>query len=253
MTFGSTFGRVFSPSFQPKSQAAAAGGVFTPTDITGLELWYDFSDATTLFTDAGSTNVSADGDLVYRAYDKSGNGKYIQQTTESKRPIFTLNYMNGLPVINFAETTHVLYASTQLVKLAKTTVFLALTPKYTNTYAGYFIGQMTDSSKSRLENYSYKIRGATQTSTAVITNNYPFTVNNNCIFCLKYDGSKFSFYVNGIDKTYGSADATGEFWIQKLNHNCKFYAAEWIAYDSYLSESDRGNVETYLNNKWAIY
>ena len=27
MTFGSTFGRVFSPTFQPKSQAAAAGDI----------------------------------------------------------------------------------------------------------------------------------------------------------------------------------------------------------------------------------
>ena len=106
MTFGSTFGRVFSPTFKPKSPAAASAAI--PTDITGCVLWFDFSDADYLFTDAGTTKVSNDGDLVYRAYDKSENGKYIENTTEANRPRFTLNYMNGLPVIWFADTTAIL-------------------------------------------------------------------------------------------------------------------------------------------------
>ena len=72
MTFGSSFGRTFSPTFQPKSQAAVATSTFVPTDISGLSIWFDFSDTDKLYTDAGSTKVSSDGDKIYQANDKSG-------------------------------------------------------------------------------------------------------------------------------------------------------------------------------------
>ena len=63
MTFASTFGRTFSPTFQPKSQAVSAPApTFVPTDVSDIILWYDFGDPNTLFTDAGSTKVSSDGE-----------------------------------------------------------------------------------------------------------------------------------------------------------------------------------------------
>ena len=40
------------------------------TDHTCLA-WYDFTDLTTMYTDAGSTNVSSDNDAIYRITNKS--------------------------------------------------------------------------------------------------------------------------------------------------------------------------------------
>jgi hypothetical protein len=79
--------------------APRGGGVaFLPSDIAGLTGWWDASDATTLYTDAGSTLVSSDGDLVYRMSDKSGGAgnRYMQQTNAALRWTYRENVQNGL-------------------------------------------------------------------------------------------------------------------------------------------------------------
>lgn len=96
MTFAPNFGRILSPTFQPNSLEVAEG--FLPTDIDGLIAWYDFSDADTLFTDAGVTKVENDGDAIYRVNDKSGNGYHANQATLSKRPLYKTGIQNGLSV-----------------------------------------------------------------------------------------------------------------------------------------------------------
>lgn len=42
-----------------------------PTDISNLIGWWDFTDASSMYTDAGSTNVSSNGDLVERVDNKA--------------------------------------------------------------------------------------------------------------------------------------------------------------------------------------
>ena len=61
---------------------------FTPLSVSGLSLWLDFSDLFTLFTDAGVTNVSTDGDAIYQANDKSGNGYHVSQSNIGSRPLY---------------------------------------------------------------------------------------------------------------------------------------------------------------------
>ena len=61
-------------------------GISQPTDVEGLIGWWDFTDASTMYTDAGSTNVSSSGQRIYRidnkAYTLQSNttnaiGKYL--------------------------------------------------------------------------------------------------------------------------------------------------------------------------------
>lgn len=71
---------------------------WTPAQLftSGQEgAWYDFSDLTTLFTDTdGTTNVTADGDLVARIEDKSGNGHHLIQSTPTSRATYRTNGTN---------------------------------------------------------------------------------------------------------------------------------------------------------------
>jgi hypothetical protein len=71
------------------------GGINQPSDVSNLLGWWDFTDASSMYTDAGSTNVSSDEDKIYRidnkAYTQAGNeaiGQFLQQTTEDDRPLF---------------------------------------------------------------------------------------------------------------------------------------------------------------------
>jgi hypothetical protein len=68
---------------------------FTPLSIPGLVAWYDFSDPTSLYTDAGATLVSADGQAIYQANDKSGNGNHLTQAAGANRPLYKVNVLNG--------------------------------------------------------------------------------------------------------------------------------------------------------------
>jgi hypothetical protein len=68
---------------------------FNPTSITGLILWLDASDNSTITFSSGS-NVS-------QWNDKSGSGSstHMKQTTASKQPIFGTMPGNGLKALNF--------------------------------------------------------------------------------------------------------------------------------------------------------
>lgn len=71
---------------------AAAGAAFDPSDLfasSEVGFWFDASDLSTLWQDTAATSaVTADGQSVARADDKSGNGAHSTQTTGSRRPLY---------------------------------------------------------------------------------------------------------------------------------------------------------------------
>jgi hypothetical protein len=60
---------------------------FTHASVTGLQAWYDASDASTLYdATSGGSLVAADG-AVARWEDKSGNARHATQATSGDRPL----------------------------------------------------------------------------------------------------------------------------------------------------------------------
>jgi hypothetical protein len=74
------------------------GASASPASVPGLMAWYDFSDASTLYKDAGVTLVTADGDAIYQANDKSGNSYHAVQATLANRPLYKTAIQNGRSV-----------------------------------------------------------------------------------------------------------------------------------------------------------
>lgn len=80
---------------------AAGAGSFAPSSIPNMQGWWDFTDPAQLYTDAGTTLVSADGQAIYRVNDKSGTGHYLEQATVGARPLYKTAIVNGLSVARF--------------------------------------------------------------------------------------------------------------------------------------------------------
>jgi hypothetical protein len=83
-----------------------------------------------MFTDDGVTNVTADGDAVYRINDKSGNGYHLTQATEAARPLYKTS--GGIHWLQFAGTDDVLETG----NITLTQVWSGAVGAYVNAISG---------------------------------------------------------------------------------------------------------------------
>lgn len=222
----------------------------TPTDIAGLDYWADFSDANTMFTDAGTTHVSANDDKVYQVNDKSATGRTAIQTTEANRPLYKTNGLNGKSVLNFAGDQWLDLSSA--CASAPVTVFLAAYRTYNKyeTYLGY------SGSVPSLRNYAPAIEAITSTNQTRSSELWGRT-SGHMVLAVTHvsNGGALDIYDKNI--SYASADKTGTFGgfntigssaSQKLSDNIY----EIIIYNSVLAQADMEAVTTYLMTKWGI-
>ena len=135
--FGEPFRDVGKPLGIPGGGGAAA---FLPTDISGLLVWFDFSDISTLFQDSlKTTPVTADGDEIGAAEDKSGNGRDALQPTATKLPLFKTAIQNGLSIARFDGTNDFLVTSSYAVLQPSTRIVIVKI----NTAADHVINSVT--------------------------------------------------------------------------------------------------------------
>lgn len=73
---------------------------FDLLSISGLHIWYDFDDLSTVFA-SGSTLVTTDGDTVSWVADKSGNNRNASQNNGSYEPLSKFAIQNGKNVLRF--------------------------------------------------------------------------------------------------------------------------------------------------------
>jgi hypothetical protein len=76
---------------------------YTILPVSGAALWLSAPQTSSLYTDAGATNVIKDGDAVYQWNDLSGNNRHATQTTLANRPTWLppAKGRSGLGAISF--------------------------------------------------------------------------------------------------------------------------------------------------------
>jgi hypothetical protein len=88
-------------------------------------MWINFSDFATMYQDdAGTTPVTATGQLMGKAMDQSGNGNHIIQPTSAKRGLVSATYP-GCVTLDGVDDSYYTASTFDLSAVSAVTVYLA--------------------------------------------------------------------------------------------------------------------------------
>lgn len=251
---------------------------FTPASISGLQLWLDASDASTLFTDsAGTTAASADGDPVGCWKDKSGNGKNATQTDGTKKPIKKIAVKNSRDVIrwdgaNDALTINNSQSVFSFLWNTQGTIFFVFQPTVLRNCAIIDSSTLTSQNGIFIGIWNSKIESDGGKAFDLSFNTVSQTINNNTWYSVtnRLNGQDLNLanrsrlFVNNTANSVlntKSATWTGDSFgpisfgnsLGVSGYEFDGNIAEIMIYNSSLSDSNKALVENYLNAKWSIY
>jgi len=236
--------------------------------IAGLQLWLDAADPTTLYdATTGGSLVAADGGVA-RWEDKSGNARHATQEAESNRPSRKTAIQAGRDVMRFDGSNDFLegvvtpgsgntrsvfvvaksnLAFAELFQIGKANsgqVIVGFLVRAGQISGTYFFGGDVTANNLTIPSVSLPVSttflaNIVQQSTTSISY-YHNSVNYSVTGTLANFSSPASGYFVG--KARANVDLT--FWSGDI--------CEIIVYDSALSDTNRGLVESYLMSKWGI-
>jgi hypothetical protein len=253
---------------------------YRPLATSGLQLWLDASDASTLYdATTGGALVAADGGVA-RWEDKSGNGRHFTQPTAGSRPARKTAIQSGKDVLRFDGSADFLERTGTLIGTgaAPVTVFAVVA---FDTFSGspeiIEIGNKPRSAPENTSGYQFIVlNGAQMYCSNIGGNNERYTANNTLSattwYALSYvvSGAAFSatepkFFKNGSSQasTQGTGTSTPNVTASQnaaIGANLSSLRAQYldgdigelIIYNVALNDSDREAVENYLMAKWGI-
>lgn len=242
-----------------------------PSSISGLELWLDASDSSTLYdATTGGSLVAADGGVA-RWEDKSGNARHFTQSTAANRPVRKTSDINGLDALLFDGSNDVLVRSPEswaflypvsvfcvFRATAFTASYNALWDFYTSTSTGVagHTGLIKSNGKSAIYTQdtavtspNYDGNGAVTYSTST-THIFFASINSNAISSRGDrvdDGSLSSSFTLRTNLGVSNLEIGASSKYTRYNEN---RLAELIVYSGTLATADRDLIEGYLASKW---
>lgn len=240
----------------------------TPDQLNGLWGWWDFSDATTMFTTSGgSTNVASNNDPIGRIEDKSGNGHHLTQATSANRPYYKPAVQNGLSAALFAADGGVDFLATSAtISTTNSTIVVVLrTPSVITPGTSYGIWSsyhsgLQDGGNVRLSDTGYFTARTRPPDAEIIDPNPPATNTNHIIaYTVRSDSPERRMLIRGTGYVAtgppDSDDRIIRLGVQNTNnpnHHWTGHIMEMIAYEDALSDEDVDRLIVYLQTKWAI-
>lgn len=254
-----------------RRRAAAWPTPFTPSAISGLELWLDASDASTLYdATTGGSLVAANGGVA-RWEDKSGNSRHFTQSTAENRPARKTSDINGLDAVLFDGSNDVLHRSPEswafLYPISVFCVFraTAFTASYNALWDFYtassigtagHTGLIKSNGKSAVYTQdtastspNYDGNGAVTYSTAT-THIFSASIADNAISS-RGDGASDGSFTDSFTLRTNLGGSNLEIGASaKYSRYNENRIAELIVYSGTLATADRDLIEGYLAAKW---
>jgi hypothetical protein len=241
---------------------AAAATSFVPSDLSGLIMWLDANDTSTLFdATSGGSNVTANDTAIARWEDKSTSAKHFKQSTSNNRPKLFTSSQNSKNIIRFDGTNDTMSMDSAFSGKTEVCYFIALKrvldPPTTASKTGHPMEFLWATGTQH--HYPWTdgvIYDATLTNIRKTTVNPTPSLAN---FHLYNVEAKSGLWTSRLNKTQIFTTASNTIGIggTTIGGGSGVYffdgdIGEFIAYDSILSSSDRGKVEDYLYTKWGI-
>lgn len=237
---------------------------FYPNFVSGLQLWLDASDSSTLFTDsAGTTPASNDGDPIGCWKDKSGNAYHVIQTDGTNKPTLRTASLNGRNVLDF-DSNDFLQSLTGGSDVNFTLFFVNIKRGGQNTAMMPFGTGIADLGKARnfyheYNKISYDTYGNAPykfisefdwTTNEANIGQVKFNINASTVALAKDNSSwtsdtAITTVVHNASTIYIGRSPGGYYWNGDI--------CEIIYYTSIISDSARSSILSYLNNKWGVY
>lgn len=206
--------------------------------------------------------------VVSKVLDRSGNGRHLIQTTNSKRPAFVTNKQNGKPGWLHDAVDDVLTNATafsSFITASAHTIFIAFTPIAigTNSASPFandnlltdnagFVAIALKSTTPAVQSYNWD--GDADTSSKAIT------LGSASIVMMRHAGGNLYLSVNnGSEGSVASGDTTtltGTLIIGSNYPASAFYNGyihEIIIYNTALTAGQIAQMYAYLNSKYAVY
>jgi hypothetical protein len=255
---------VGSGSYSATSSAATPLASVTPNAVSGLLMWLDASDASTLYdATSGGSLVSANG-AIARWEDKSGNARHALQSSSSQRPLRKSGIIGGKDVVRFDGSNDILNLN-NTVRWWPTGTLIAVLGNVTAATGPYWYAVQT---VSPTDNPEIRLYPQTGGGLWYWSGDYRNPTGSTAVFgsgsvsTIVISGTSYSSYANSAlnsTATFASPITANN---PNAYHNLGGYGAtsqylgvdvaELIMYDSALSDATRAGVEGYLKLKWGI-
>lgn len=222
---------------------------FSPSDIDGLQLWFDASDTATITKSSG---------LVSQWNDKSNNGYSVSGATN--KPAYALTSLNGIGVISFDGLNDKLLRSgvpmSSFFSGTGTTVFII--KKFNSGVVEFAIGDTVSNTTNRISFEGGNRADLPNDTTSKLISTS--TTGSWKIFTVNRSTSEVVLYYDGVEKVRASnsntlSSATVQISMGVANNGFNFGnvdIAEIIIYNKTLSSLEMNMIGDYLASKWSL-
>ena len=236
-----------------RARGGTSGASFTPASISGLALWLDANDPST---------ISQSGNAVSQWDDKSING-YNATSSGTNRPTTSVATLNGKNVISFDGTDDYmsLPSGTYSIPSGDATMFVVYRDNANLIYKQPICAKDGGSNRFRFmalgSTQFCSVHGNSAQQSSVLTT-VGSTAGYIALMVSPDNGTNQRFYRSGVAEvgnnavrttftatsfTVGAQDSTTNYWQGDI--------AEILIYTRVLTATERNQVGAYLASKWG--
>lgn len=240
MNFGLTFGL-------GGKQAATPG--FSPANISGLALWFDSSDISTIIQSGG---------YVSQWNDKSGYNRHATQSSGSSQPMTGSVTLNSLNVLDFDGTNDFMNVDSSIYSITESSnhLFVVCSRDVLTTEHRSFFGLSSSG-----HGWGLKLQSGASSQQQFLHGTSPIDLGTiSTASGHVFEGKRSGATVEGsLNDGNISAGVASNFTLSSLTIGCRpggsaylnGAIAEIIVFDRVLTAAERTKINLYLKTKWG--